>query len=599
MAVNTYHVGLCMAGSVSAGAYTAGVVDYLHEALEAWELAKKNKQASLPSHDVVIDLLGGSSGGGITAALAYFALRSKVKHGTLDSDGRSYNIDPAENIYWRTWVELTGNDMLTELLEEDDLQEGYIASLLNSSFVDKVADIFEAAIKTAGSDPVSPDFIHDKAELFLTLFNVTGIKYEINSKSSTAKSQYLSEHRDIAHFQWGDTYEGDGRMEISFKQTKNLKTLLASAKATGAFPAGLSARMVSREAKYIWENPIFRKNGKFQKSSIKLGEHIQKDTDIYTSINGDGGTANNEPVEFCRNLMLDIRINDYKDIVEGTITASANETQLAAARKELSNSSVILIDPFPSYDFELIAPEKKFAHLVNYVPKFILSLASQLIFDAKDAFEAYNKDSYGLHVIAPSKEGVPKPEYAIACGSLGGFGGFFTKEFRVHDFFLGRHNAQSFLRKYFVVDINEDPASEGYDCVQSVINGYKDNPEAVDRFGYIDENGRCFVPIIPDVTMQGNITVTEIVNADQERQVKYNDPSPLPLYQLHPLRKDHFAKCRDQLKERIRKIINSLFDSNIAMDLIINVTARAVDDKIADKVIEFIIEDLEKRDLIK
>ena len=34
---NTFYVGLCMAGAVSGGAYTAGVLDYLIEALEeAW-----------------------------------------------------------------------------------------------------------------------------------------------------------------------------------------------------------------------------------------------------------------------------------------------------------------------------------------------------------------------------------------------------------------------------------------------------------------------------------------------------------------------------------------------------------------------------------
>jgi hypothetical protein len=30
---DTFYVGLCMAGAVSAGAYTAGVMDYLLEAL--------------------------------------------------------------------------------------------------------------------------------------------------------------------------------------------------------------------------------------------------------------------------------------------------------------------------------------------------------------------------------------------------------------------------------------------------------------------------------------------------------------------------------------------------------------------------------------
>jgi hypothetical protein len=37
----TFHLGLTMAGAVSAGCYTAGVMDYLFEALDLWERAKK------------------------------------------------------------------------------------------------------------------------------------------------------------------------------------------------------------------------------------------------------------------------------------------------------------------------------------------------------------------------------------------------------------------------------------------------------------------------------------------------------------------------------------------------------------------------------
>jgi len=41
----TFHLGLCMAGSVSAGAYTAGVIDYLFEALNNWYAEKQKNTA--------------------------------------------------------------------------------------------------------------------------------------------------------------------------------------------------------------------------------------------------------------------------------------------------------------------------------------------------------------------------------------------------------------------------------------------------------------------------------------------------------------------------------------------------------------------------
>src|ERR1700754_2995522 len=58
---DTIHLGLCMAGAVSAGAYTAGVMDYLIETLERWEQARKKENAAIPTHKVVIDVMAGTS----------------------------------------------------------------------------------------------------------------------------------------------------------------------------------------------------------------------------------------------------------------------------------------------------------------------------------------------------------------------------------------------------------------------------------------------------------------------------------------------------------------------------------------------------------
>src|ERR1700744_372093 len=64
---DTFYVGLCMAGAVSAGAYTAGVMDYLMEALSEWE--KRRGQQGVPSHLVQIPVMGGASAGGMTSLI--------------------------------------------------------------------------------------------------------------------------------------------------------------------------------------------------------------------------------------------------------------------------------------------------------------------------------------------------------------------------------------------------------------------------------------------------------------------------------------------------------------------------------------------------
>jgi hypothetical protein len=73
-----------MSGAISAGAYTAGVLDFLVEALDAWEDARNGPEGDgAPNHRVGLKVMSGASAGGITAAIAAIAL---VDGG--DPDGR-------------------------------------------------------------------------------------------------------------------------------------------------------------------------------------------------------------------------------------------------------------------------------------------------------------------------------------------------------------------------------------------------------------------------------------------------------------------------------------------------------------------------------
>ncbi len=61
-------------------------------------------------------------------------------------------------------------------------------------------------------------------------------------------------------------------------------------------------------------------------------------------------------------------------------------------------------------------------------------------------------------MIAPKRD-APAPEARtrvhLACGSVGGFGGFLCEDFRAHDFQLGRRNCQQFLRTTFALPDEE------------------------------------------------------------------------------------------------------------------------------------------------
>ena len=60
----TFEIGLVMAGAASAGAYTAGVVDFLIEALQAWEDAKATGDPRSPTTRSRSSVAAGTSAGG-------------------------------------------------------------------------------------------------------------------------------------------------------------------------------------------------------------------------------------------------------------------------------------------------------------------------------------------------------------------------------------------------------------------------------------------------------------------------------------------------------------------------------------------------------
>ena len=109
------NLGICMAGAVSAGAYTAGAMDYIIETLERWEREKikirekltndkelSDREKAIPLHDVEIKLLSGASAGGMTAAILSYSFidgtfLNKNKNSN-DIISQNYNLPNENNI---------------------------------------------------------------------------------------------------------------------------------------------------------------------------------------------------------------------------------------------------------------------------------------------------------------------------------------------------------------------------------------------------------------------------------------------------------------------------------------------------------------------
>src|ERR1700730_16752175 len=76
-----FQIALALSGAISAGAYTAGVFDFLIQALDEWENARTGKYlekgdtpATTPNHFVGLKAMSGASAGAVAAAIGAVAL---------------------------------------------------------------------------------------------------------------------------------------------------------------------------------------------------------------------------------------------------------------------------------------------------------------------------------------------------------------------------------------------------------------------------------------------------------------------------------------------------------------------------------------------
>lgn len=478
---NVFKIGLCLAGAISAGAYTAGVIDYLIEALERWETEKKQGE-DVPNHQVVIEVIGGASAGGMTGIITAAALQEKFS--SVSKSGETLFQIQEDNKLYNSWVDLVSNDMMNVILDTSDIN-CKVESLLNSEFIDKLAD---RALQINTEKPIDRPYISDDLKVFVTLSNLNGFQYsaEFNEKISSSNKYVISAHNDFACFQLTKNLESKtlpGWMPLNFKENINTTVLKNAAMATGAFPLGFKARRLSRDSKYLTENPWLED---------LIGTDKIKVKNSYVTLNVDGGMINNEPFEFvAKALYLDQNPEPNKESITKNYL---NKDKFQ--KHDHFKSSILLIDPFPSDSTEF----EDSTELSKVVGNVLGTLMDQARVKPIEVIKALNDDAYGQFIISPTRyetnndiEVSIEGSKAIACGSVGGFGGFINKEFRIHDYFLGRANCERFLRYYFTV-----PADTKNDIFQS---GYK-NVSDKRRFT-VNDNEYQIIPIFHDEKPNG------------------------------------------------------------------------------------------------
>jgi len=424
---HTFYLGLCMAGAVSAGAYTAGVIDYLTEALENYE--KVRGQKGFPRHAVRIPVMGGASAGGMTSIITAAAAQQGLHH--VRTPQKDPQAEIKDNILYHSWVDLTSADMFPVLMDNDDIEPGEVYSLFNSNFIKAIADrVLKPTVPPADS---LPTYFCKNMKVFVTLSNLQGFCYNVAFKASSqdkAWPYYMQIHNDYACFQIcnnGTTKADPGWIPLNLVTGQNIDIAIDAAMATGAFPVGLRSRLLKRPSAAVNNNPF-------------LKQYLSKDPvpgEEYTTLNVDGGMINNEPFEYVRQVLE---------------TESAKNGAGLTESYDTFNSSVVMIAPFPSVKPSTITLGEKLIHSMGLT---FSAMRSQMRAKSTEYVDAMDPSCPDLFLIDPSRTNgiLPKiqGQKAIACGALDGFSGFLSKDFRIHDYFLGRYNCYVFLREYFTV----------------------------------------------------------------------------------------------------------------------------------------------------
>ncbi|CAK0778358.1 PNPLA domain-containing protein [uncultured Gammaproteobacteria bacterium] len=462
-----FRIGLTMAGAISAGAYTAGVFDFLIRALAEWEEARKKDPASVPQHRAPIVAMSGASAGGMTAILGTIALGHTLQPTTKKTSSGG-DINCVLPSLYSAWVERVRmvSDIGPSLLSTEDVKDGLVRSILNASLLD---DICNEALQMPAPPPPPPPlpttvapyaFLAEPLHVYVTLTNLSGTQYDI----SFGKEKYrMLNHGDRKHFKitgiGGDTSvaskwaeEDPSLPELMISQlnqaggpSQGWRDMGWAALATGAFPAGLAARvMTANTADYKdrqWPVPM-------PEDSPNSGE-TKLDTVIdptwpegwtpsdkqFKFVAVDGGAIDNEPFELARYAIKEPGEDNPRDAVN-------------------ADRAVIMVAPFPEgYSFPKL--EACDGGLMAVIKKLLPTLIQQARFKPNELAAAAHPQVHSRFLIAPKRDGSSNvSSNDIACGLLGGFGGFLDQSFREHDFQLGQRNCQQFLRKFFSLPSN-------------------------------------------------------------------------------------------------------------------------------------------------
>ncbi|THD69300.1 hypothetical protein E7Z59_02945 [Robertkochia marina] len=492
MSEKSFKLCLTMAGAVSAGAYTAGVLDELFHVLDLWEQEKQKNAAlgtdhpdydhSIPMHEVSLEVMSGASAGGIAAALSL----QKI----LDA---SYEAMEDNKILKECWVTMADDDhsgTLEKLLNSSDLKcRQTPSSLLNGKPINDLANRHFKPLKNVKR----PSWVSEQAELLLTTTNLDGLQIDIGFNGADKKDQghAMTQHSSVFRFKLGEqnnTKENPAEADyytIDLTRETAIDYLKNAALSTSAFPIGLPSKKAELPHK------PYLKFDAYLKGEETLNWKVEWPR-TFDSI--DGGLLNNEPYGWGVKILGENCKTELKE----------------------NRYAVIMIDPLPSSKPKTKDPS--ISGIFKTAMAMFKALRNEVMMNQEGIVQAIALKDRTRFLIAPKKSTDnlkldAKNNYVLASAPLSGFAGFIEKKRRAHDYELGRKNCRDFLRFHLCLPLEMVAERLGIDPNDAMMLRFGINP---DKEQPVAENP--FFPIIPDIRLRKackNDTLPQFTNANE------------------------------------------------------------------------------------
>jgi hypothetical protein len=574
-APGTFELGLVLGGTVSAGAYTAGALDLLVQALDAWHAR------ATPPHKVSLTVAGGSSGGAVCAALlAVLANRSfpHVTQPAADVAGGGFEID---NKFWNTWVDRFA---IARLLDTGDLQsiidEGtgdaddnkqHVPSIFNCQMIDAVQhDI--ATYADSDGNRTERAWVAKPLRVAVTVGNLRGVPYRLEAIHSAAAGYTgaaFVQHDDFAWFAvpcWQSRPEdadAHKRPNEFWVEDVGYGTLAAWAAASGAMPLGLAARPLTRPLEhYVYRPNVRAVMDAASGTVIAATEWPQPDwseieeadtSEPYAFTAVDGGTFNNDPVTLVHRAIAGLIGQNPRD-------------------PETATRAMLMIDPLADQPTTVARVGRSLLAVAKVMTGSFVGAARYLTADM-DLFA--DENVFSRFQLVPNRDVAGEQrvgERALAGTGMFAMAGWCVRDFRVHDFLLGRANMFDYLNRKFILRGDN-----------TLFDGWQGSPDLIKTFA-VTQDGSPFT--VTDAAKRSAYFLP-VIPADDEIRPAVPD---WPCGKLDP------DTIKDGLAKRVRAVLSRLREDNLA-GIGPALLAALAGSAIADAIVEVIVTSL-KSDLV-